>query len=146
LVYGPGVKGNFLYLFKLVARGWPLPLGGVICNRRSFVALDNLVDLILTCVTHPKAANQTFLVSDGEDLSTSELLKKIGKAMNRPVHLLSVPVAFLVFTANLLGKKAVAQRLLGFLQVDISKTCELLSWKPPVSMNEGLRRAVERWV
>ena len=145
LVYGPGVKGNFLYLFQWIARGWLLPLGGIIHNRRSFVALDNLVDLILTCVTHPKAANQTFLVSDGEDLSTSELIKRIGKAMNRPVHLLSVPAGFLEFAASLLDKKAVAQRLLGSFQVDISKTCDLLSWKPPVSVDEGLRRAVEPW-
>lgn len=144
LVYGPGVKGNFLYLFNWVARGWPLPLGGVIYNRRSFVALDNLVDLILTCVTHPNAANQTFLVSDDEDVSTLDLLKKIGKAMNRPVHLLPVPVALLEFAANLSGRRDVAQRLLGSLQVDISKTCEQLSWKPPVSMSEGLRRAVKR--
>jgi len=144
LVYGRGAKGNFASLLAWVRRGLPLPLGAVTQNRRSLVALDNLVDLILTCVQHPKAANQTFLVSDGEDLSTTELLQRMGKAMNRPARLLPVPVSLLVFAARLLGKKAVAQRLLGSLQVDISKTCELLDWKPPVSVDEGLRRAVQQ--
>ena len=144
LVYGPGAKGNFSSLLRWVACGFPLPLGAVTANRRSLVALDNLVDLILTCVEHPKAANQTFLVSDGEDLSTTELLQRMGKAMNRPARLLPVPVSLLAFAARLLGKKAVAQRLLGSLQVDISKTCELLDWKPPVSVDEGLRRAAQQ--
>jgi nucleoside-diphosphate-sugar epimerase len=143
LVYGPGVKGNFTNLLGWVGRGLPLPLGTVTQNRRSFVALDNLVDLILTCVAHPKAANQTFLVSDGEDLSTTDLLQRIGKAMNRPARLLSVPIGLLAFAARLVGKKGVAQRLLGSLQVDIGKTCALLNWKPPVSVDEGLRRAVK---
>lgn len=146
LVYGPGVKGNFASLLAWVRRGMPLPLGAVTQNRRSLVGLDNLVDLILTCVDHPKAANQTFLVSDGEDLSTTELLQRMGKAMNRPARLLPVPASLLAFAARLLGKKAVAQRLLGSLQVDISKTCELLDWTPPVSVDEGLRRAVRRQI
>lgn len=144
LVYGAGAKGNFSSLLRWVARGFPLPLGAVTANRRSLVGLDNLVDLILTCVDHPKAANQTFLVSDGEDLSTTELLQRMGKAMNRPARLLPVPVSLLTFAARLLGKKAVAQRLLGSLQVDISKTCELLGWKPPVPVDEGLRRAAQQ--
>ena len=144
LVYGPGAKGNFSSLLRWVARGFPLPLGEITANRRSLVGLDNLVDLILTCLQHPKAANQTFLVSDGEDLSTTELLQKMGKAMNRPARLLPVPVSLLAFAARLLGKTAVTQRLLGSLQVDISKTCELLDWKPPVSVDEGLRRAVQQ--
>ena len=144
LVYGPGAKGNFSSLLRWVARGFPLPLGAVTANRRSLVGLDNLVDLILTCVKHPKAANHTFLVSDGEDLSTTELLQRMGKAMNRPARLLPVPVSLLFFSARLLGKAAVAQRLLGSLQVDISKTCELLDWKPPVSVDEGLRRAAQQ--
>lgn len=146
LVYGPGAKGNFASLLGWVGRGVPLPLGAVTQNYRSLVALDNLVDLILTCVEHPKAANQTFLVSDGEDLSTTELLQRIGKAMNRRTRLLPVPTDLLAFAARLLGKTAVAQRLLGSLQVDITKTCELLDWKPPVSVDEGLRRAMERRV
>jgi len=144
LVYGPGANGNFSSLLRWVARGFPLPLGAVTDNRRSLVGLDNLVDLILTCLQHPKAANQTFLVSDGEDLSTTELLQRMGKAMNRPARLLPVPVSLLAFAARMLGKTAVAQRLLGSLQEDISKTCELLDWKPPVSVDEGLRRAAQQ--
>ena len=144
LVYGPGVKGNFSSLFGWVARGLPLPLGAVTNNRRSLVGLDNLVDLILTCIDHPKAANQTFLVSDGEDLSTTDLLHRIGKAMNRSVHLIPVPVHILDIASSLLGKRTIAERLLGSLQVDISKTCTLLDWKPPVSVDEGLRRAAQQ--
>lgn len=144
LIYGPGVKGNFSSLMSWVARGLPLPLGLAITNRRSFVGLDNLVDLILTCVDHPNAANQTLLVSDGEDLSTADLLRRIGNAFNRPVRLIPVPVSILIIASRLLGKSSIAQRLLGSLQVDISKTCTLLNWKPPVSVDEGLRRAAQQ--
>lgn len=144
LVYGPGVKGNFSSLLRWVARGLPLPLGLATTNRRSLVGLDNLVDLILTCVDHPKAANQTLLVSDGEDLSTADLLRRIGKALNRPARLIPVPVRILLIASRLLGKSSIAQRLLGSLQVDISETCTLLNWKPPVSVDEGLRRAVQQ--
>lgn len=144
LIYGPGVKGNFSSLLRWVACGLPLPLGSVTTNRRSLVGLDNLVDLILTCVDHPKAANQTLLVSDGEDLSTADLLRRIGKSLNRPARLIPVPVSILNIVSRLLGKSSIAQRLLGSLQVDISKTCTLLNWKPPVSVDEGLRRAVQQ--
>jgi nucleoside-diphosphate-sugar epimerase len=143
LIYGPGVKGNFSSLMNWVRRGLPLPLGGVTHNRRSLVGLDNLVDLIWVCVEHPKAANQTFLISDGEDLSTTELLRRIGKALSRPARLLWVPAGLIALMASLLGKKVISQRLLGSLQVDISKTCELLNWKPIVAVDEGLRKAVE---
>lgn len=143
LVYGPGVKGNFASLLNGVHRGLPLPLGGVTRNRRSLVSLANLVDLILLCAEHPNAANQTFLVSDGEDLSTTELLRRIGKTLNRPARLFWVPAGLISFAANLLGKKVISQRLLGSLQVDIRKTCELLNWKPSVVVDEGLRKAVE---
>lgn len=143
LVYGPNAPGNFGTLMRWLQRGVPLPLGAVKKNRRSLVALDNLVDLILTCVQHPKAVNQTFLVSDGVDLSTTELLQRMGKAMNRSACLLPVPTKFLKFTANLFGKRAAAQSLIGSLQVDISQTCEVLDWRPPVSVDEGLRRAME---
>lgn len=143
LIYGPGVKGNFASLISWVRRGLPLPLGGVSQNRRSLVGLDNLVDLILVCAEHPKAANQIFLVSDGEDLSTTELLRRIGSALNKQARLLWVPTAILSIIAGLLGKKLIAQRLLGSLQVDISKTSKLLGWKPSVAVDEGLRRAVE---
>ncbi len=143
LIYGPGVKGNFASLFNWVRRGLPLPLGGVTQNRRSLVGLDNLVDLIWVCVAHPKAANQTFLISDGEDLSTTELLGRIGKALSRPARLLWVPAGLIAFIANMLGRREIAQRLLGSLQVNISKTCDLLGWQPSVGVDEGLRRAVE---
>jgi len=143
LIYGPGVKGNLSSLINWVRQGLPLPLGAVTHNRRSLVGLENLVDLIWVCVEHPKAANQTFLISDGEDLSTTELLSKIGNALSRPARLLWVPAGLIAFTANMLGKRVIAQRLLGSLQVDISKTCELLSWQPSVPVDEGLRRAVE---
>ena len=143
LIYGPGVKGNFASLISWLRRGLPLPLEGVTNNRRSLVGLDNLVDLILVCAYHPKAANQIFLISDGEDLSTTELLRKIGKALGRPARLLWAPAGVISFIAGLLGKKMIAQRLLSSLQVDIAKTCELLDWKPSVAVDEGLRRAVE---
>jgi nucleoside-diphosphate-sugar epimerase len=146
IVYGPNAPGNFGSLINWLSRGLPLPLGAVTQNRRSLVALDNLVDFILTCLQHPKAANRTFLVSDGEDLSTAKLLQRMGKAMYRPARLLPVPVSLLTVAARLLGKTAVAQRLLSSLQVDISETCELLGWRPPVSVDEGLRRAAQRRV
>jgi nucleoside-diphosphate-sugar epimerase len=143
LVYGPGVKGNFQSLVNWVTRGRPLPLGGATANRRSFVALGNLVDLILLCLTHPAAANQIFLVSDGEDLSTAELLRRMGRAVDHPAFLLPVPVWLLRLAALALGKEAVAQRLLGSLQVDISKTRTLLGWTPPLTVDEGLRALSE---
>jgi nucleoside-diphosphate-sugar epimerase len=139
LVYGPGVKGNFASMIKLVEKGLPLPLGAI-HNKRSLVALDNLVDLIITCIEHPAAANQVFLASDGEDLSTTELLQGVGKAMGKPSRLVPVPAGLLMFGATLLGKKAMAQRLLGSLQVDISKARNLLGWQPPLSVEEGLKR------
>jgi nucleoside-diphosphate-sugar epimerase len=143
LIYGPGVKGNFASMIRWVHRGVPLPLGGVTHNRRSFVGVDNIVDLILICAKHPKAANQIFLVSDREDLSTAALLRRIGTALGRPARLLWVPPGLIAFSASLLRKKAISERLLGSLQVDINKTCELLDWKPPVAVDEGLREAVE---
>jgi nucleoside-diphosphate-sugar epimerase len=141
LVYGPGVKANFAALVRAVQRGWPLPLGAV-HNQRSLVALDNLVDFIVTCITHPQAANQTFLVSDGQDLSTAELVRGIAQAAGVPARLLPVPVWALQAGATLLGKGDAVQRLCGNLQVDISKARSLLGWVPPVSVEEGLRRAM----
>jgi nucleoside-diphosphate-sugar epimerase len=139
LVYGPGVKGNFASMIKLVGKGLPLPLGAV-HNKRSLVALDNLVDLIITCIDHPGAANETFLVSDGEDLSTTQLLQDVAEAMGKPSRLIPVPAGLLQFGATLLGKKAVAQRLLGSLQVDISHTKKCLNWTPPLTVKQGLQR------
>jgi nucleoside-diphosphate-sugar epimerase len=145
LVYGPRVKANFAALMRAVQRGWPLPLGAV-HNQRSLVALDNMVDLIVTCITHPQAANQTFLVSDGEDLSTPDLIRRMARAMSRPARLLPVPKSVLMAAATILGKRDMAQRLCGDLQVDISKARTLLGWNPPISVDEGLRRAVgEDW-
>jgi nucleoside-diphosphate-sugar epimerase len=141
LVYGPGVKANFAALMRAVQRGWPLPLGAV-HNQRSLVALDNLVDFIVTCITHPQAANQTFLVSDGQDLSTTELVRGMAQAAGVPAYLLPVPVWALQAGASLLGKGDAVQRLCGNLQVDMSKARSLLGWVPPVSVEEGLRRAM----
>ena len=141
LVYGYGAPGNFGALMRAVQCGWPLPLGAV-HNQRSLVALDNLVDFIVTCITHPQAANQTFLVSDGQDLSTTELVRGMAQAAGVPARLLPVPVWALQAGASLLGKGDAVQRLCGNLQVDISKARSLLGWMQPVSVEEGLRRAM----
>lgn len=137
LVYGPGVKANFAALMRAVQRGWPLPLGAV-HNQRSLVALDNLVDFIVTCASHPQAANQTFLVSDGQDLSTTELVRGMAKAAGVPARLLPVPAWALQAGAMLLGKSDAVQRLCGNLRVDISKARSLLGWVPPLTVEEGL--------
>jgi nucleoside-diphosphate-sugar epimerase len=142
LVYGPGVKANFASMMRWVARGIPLPLGAI-QNARSMVALDNLVDLLVTCLTHPGAGGQTFLVSDGEDVSTTELLRRTAQAMDKKALLLPVPAAVLELGASLLGKRALAQRLCGSLQVDIEKTRRLLGWSPPLTLDQGLKKAVE---
>lgn len=142
LVYGPGVKANFATMIRWVTRDVPLPLGAI-HNARSMVGLDNLVDLLITCLKHPAAAGQTFLVSDGEDVSTTALLRRTAQAMEKKIFLLPVPAFVLEWAAALLGKRAVAQRLCGSLQLDIAKTRQLLGWTPPVSLDEGLRRAVE---
>ncbi len=143
LVYGPGVKANFESMMRWLARGVPLPLAAVTQNRRSLVALDNLVDLIVTCLNHPAAANQTFLVSDGEDLSTTELLKRMGAALGCPARLFHLPPGLLKLGAALVRKPGIYQRLCGSLQLDIAKTRQLLGWSPLVSVDEGLRRAAE---
>jgi len=142
LVYGPGVKANFASMMHWLARGIPLPLGAI-NSTRSVVALDNLVDLLVTCLKHPAAAGQTFLVSDGEDISTTELLRRTAEAMGRKAVLWPVPTFILEWGATLAGKQAVAQRLCGSLHVDITKTRQLLGWTPPVSVDEGLRRTAE---
>jgi nucleoside-diphosphate-sugar epimerase len=141
LVYGPGVKGNFKNLIHWMAKGIPLPLGAI-NNKRSFVALDNLIDLIITCLDHPAAANQVFLAGDGEDLSTTILLGKVASVLGKPARLFPVPEFFLRETARILGKQAIINRLCDSLQVDISKARRVLGWTPPVTVDEGLRRAV----
>ncbi len=143
LIYGPGVKGNFARMIQWIARGVPLPFGAVRHNRRTLLALDNLVDFIGTCLVHPAAANQVFMVGDGQDLSTAELLHRLGRAMGKTVRLIPVPLRVLEGAAILSGKRAVMQRLCGSLQVSISKAQRVLGWTPPVSVDEGLRRTVQ---
>nr|WP_314876125.1 SDR family oxidoreductase [uncultured Pseudomonas sp.] len=137
LVYGPGVKANFHSMMRWLHKGVPLPLGAV-DNRRSLVSVANLVDLIQVCMEHPCAANQTFLVSDGNDVSLSQLLRMLGQALGRPARLLPVPSWLLRSAASALGRRNVAQRLFGSLQVDISKNHQLLGWTPPYSLEQGL--------
>jgi nucleoside-diphosphate-sugar epimerase len=144
LVYGPGVRGNFAALMQAVVRGIPFPLGAI-NNRRSLVALDNLVDLIVTCLDHPKAGNQTFLVCDGEDLSTPDLMLRMAGAMNKTAYLIPLPISLMSVIARIFGKSAALQRLCGNLQVDITETVDVLGWKPPIDVDEGLRRAVVQW-
>jgi nucleoside-diphosphate-sugar epimerase len=142
LVYGPGVKGNLARLLKLVRLGLPLPLGAV-QNMRSLIGRDNLVDLLIRCVDHPEAAGQTFLVSDGEDLSTPDLIRHMATAMGRSARLFPVPVSLLRLAGGALGKRAEIDRLVGSSQIDSSHTRQVLSWAPPVSVQEGIRRMVQ---
>lgn len=142
LVYGPGAKANFAALMRAVQKGWPLPLGCV-DNQRSLVALDNLVSFLLTCIEHPRAANQTFLVSDGQDVSVAQLVRGMAKACGQSARLLPVPVWALQAAATLLGKQGAVQRLCTDLRLDISKARDVLGWNPPVTMEEGLRRAIQ---
>lgn len=145
LVYGPGVKANFLAMMRWLHLGVPLPLGAI-RNQRSLVALDNLIDLIVTCIAHPAAANQTFLAADGEDLSTTDLLRRLGAALGRPARLLPVPMWLLKAGATMIGKSALSHRLCGSLQVDISKNRQMLGWVPPVKVDEALRLTAEHYV
>jgi UDP-glucose 4-epimerase len=142
LVYGQGVKANFASMMNIVRKGVPLPLG-TINNARSLVYIDNLVDLIVTCIAHPKAANQVFMVSDNQDVSTSDLLRKIAKAMGKTSRLLPIPQSLLLLATRLLGKQAIGLRLCGSLQVDISKTKTMLNWLPPYTIDEALTITVK---
>lgn len=137
LVYGPGVKANFLSMMRWLYRGVPLPFGAV-NNLRSLVAIDNLVDLIVTCSDHPAAANQVFLASDGEDVSTTQLLRKLANALGKPARLLPIPTRIMSGVAAMIGKRAMADRIFGSLQVDISKNRKLLGWEPPVTLDKAL--------
>ena len=139
LVYGPKVKANFLSMMKWLNKSLVLPFGAI-RNHRSMVGLDNLVDLIITCIDHPKAANQTFLVSDGEDLSTAALLKRIANAMRCRARLFYIPDSLLKFGLIALNKPEIYQRLCGSLQLDPTKTQRRLNWVPPISVDEGLWR------
>ena len=139
LVYGPSVPGNFLRLIKLVNSGIPLPFGGL-KNKRSFIGIDNLINFFVCCLEHPNAAGKTFLVSDGEDLSTSDLLKYIASAMGSSLQLVSVPTPLLKFFGSVIGKQNEVSRLLGSLQVDINYTKKILNWTPPFSVRDCLKR------
>lgn len=139
LVYGKNALGNFGTLLSVADRNLPLPLGAI-NNQRSFVAIDNLVDLIVTCIDHPNAVNQTFLVSDDENISTSNLLKKLTLAAGKKPWLIPIPVSFLKLIASIVGKKATVERFSSSLTVDIEHTKNTLNWKPPITLDEGIRR------
>ena len=145
LVYGPGVKANFFNMMKWLYRGVPLPFGSI-KNKRSLIGLDNLVDLIVTCMEHPSAANQIFLASDGEDLSTTELLKRVSAAMNKSSRLLPVPQKLIEFSLKFIGKDDLSRRLCGSLQVDISKARKLLNWSPSTSVDHGIEMTVQHFL
>jgi nucleoside-diphosphate-sugar epimerase len=139
LVYGPGVKANFATMMDWVNRGIPLPLGSLY-NKRSFVFAGNLADLVILTAIHPHAAGQVFLVSDGEDISTTELFKKIAEALGRPAWVMPLPAPLLTLAAAAIGQSAAASRLTDSLQVDVTKTRKLLGWVARTSVSEGLRQ------
>ena len=141
LIYGPGVKGNMQSLMKLAASGLPLPLGAV-HNQRSLLYVGNLTDFIVRCIDHPAAANETFLLSDNHDLSTTELLRSMRQAMGKPPRLIPVPAAWFRMAGRLTGKSAVVDRLFGSLQVDCTKARKLLQWEPPFRVEEGIKAMV----
>ena len=148
LVYGPGVKANFASMMNWMRKGVPLPFGAI-HNKRSLVALDNLVDFIALCADReksPNAANQVFLISDNQDVSTTELLRKVAKAQNKQAWLIPVPVGLMTFAAKLIGKGDVANRLFGSLQVDISKARDLLGWKPVITMDGQLKKTAKEFL
>jgi nucleoside-diphosphate-sugar epimerase len=142
LVYGPNVRANFLRILKIVDRGIPLPFGSV-KNKRSMVSIDNLVDLVSICISHPMAAGQTFIASDGHDLSTPELICQLALLMGRQAHLISVPPRLLRLLGTLIGRRNDVERLLGTLQVDIGHTRNTLDWTPPVNVQVGLSKTVD---
>ena len=143
LVYGAKVKGNFLSLLKLINKGLPFLPVGALNNKRSYVGINNLVSLLLNCIENPKAANETFLVSDDEDISTTELIKLLAQYLNKSRPMLQVPVKFLEKIAILCGKSDIIEKLSAPLRVDISKAKELLGWYPKQSLEEGLKETVE---
>jgi len=141
LVYGPGVKGNFKSLINLTKRAWPMPLGGL-KNARSLVFVGNLCDAIKTCIEHPSAANQTFLVSDSHDISTTELIEYLAHALSCPSRLFKLPATLLYMIAGLFGQKNRIQRLLGSLQINSTKIHKLLGWTPPYNVVQGMQLTV----
>jgi nucleoside-diphosphate-sugar epimerase len=146
LVYGPGVGANFYNLMKLVALGLPLPFGSINSNRRSLVSVHNLVDLLIRCCEHPRAVGQTFLVSDGEDLSTCGLVRVLSEGMNKHPFLLPVPASLITAIARIAGMKLTAERLLSSLQVDISPTRSCLDWEPPIRAYPALIETAQEFL
>lgn len=146
LVYGPGVKANFLSLMRAVRRGIPLPLASVTANRRSMIFVGNLVDLILCCARHPEAASRTFLASDGHDLSTAELIQSLAVCMGKRAASFPVPPALLRVAASVIGKNTIMERLLGSLQVDIQFTKKTLGWSPPYLFQNGIEQTVKHFL
>ncbi|WP_292742675.1 MULTISPECIES: UDP-glucose 4-epimerase family protein [unclassified Methylophaga] len=142
LIYGPGVKANFASLIKIIKKGVPLPFGAT-SNQRSLLAIDNLVDFLMLCIVHPAAVNQVFLLADGEDVSTTILLKKLAFAYRTPCRLLPISTSWMRFVAKLLGKQTITDRLFGDLQIDISKAQSLLGWKPLTTMDQQLKKMAE---
>lgn len=145
LVYGGAAPGNFRSLINLLAKPLPLPFG-LVNNKRSMVYVGNLADFIIRCIEHPKAANQTFLVSDGHDISLSELIQMIRRTMDRPVWLIPVPVSLLQLAGKLAGKMALVDRLVGDLQVDSRKARVWLNWTPPYTFEEGIKATVAKFI
>lgn len=139
LVYGPGVKGNFESLIKVVKLGFPLPIA-LIDNKRSLIALDNLIDLIVTCISHPDAVNQIFLASDGEDISTLNLVKKISVAFDQNPYIFPFPITMMKVATKLMGKGIIADRLFEDHRVNISKTQKVLNWKPVISIDDQIQK------
>lgn len=146
LVYGPGVKANFASLMNLVSKGIPLPFGLITKNKRSLVSVDNLVDLIVTCIDHPKAANQVFLVSDDHDVSTSEMVREMATALSKPKWQLPVPLWCYKLAGKLVNKSHVVDRLTGSLQVDITHTKQTLGWTPPQTLQEGFKQTADAFL
>ncbi len=142
LVYGPGVKGNFLRLMQWVDRGMPLPLAKI-NNRRSLIGVENLTDLLLRCAQHPKAAGETFLAADGAALSTSDIIRCLASAFGRPAHLFPLPKAPLRLAAHALKREDIMNRLFGSLMVDSQKARRLLDWAPPLSVEEGFAQTAQ---
>ncbi|WP_413285370.1 UDP-glucose 4-epimerase family protein [Vibrio sp. MA40-2] len=142
LVYGPGVKANFHSMMNLVYKGLPLPLGAI-NNQRSLIFLDNLVDVILTACEHDNAPGCTFLVSDDNDVSVTELLRAIASSMDKRSVLLPVPGSWIMFATKMIGKATIGQRLCDSLQVDISQTKHRLNWTPPVDFTQGIQKTVD---
>lgn len=146
LVYGPGVKANFASLLNLVSKGLPLPFGCITENKRSLVSVKNLVDLIVTCIEHPNAVNQVFLVSDDNDVSTASMVQHMSQALGKPSRLLPVPLWCYRLAGKVTGKTHVVNRLLGSLQVDITHTKNTLGWTPPQTLEEGFKETADAFL